>query len=154
MTREEILALEPGPELDRLIAERVMGWKLESDPELPRAWLRYDSEQAKWVWAGWWAEEPPIEKDPDTGEEYVPTAWLLAGSKVWSPSRDIAAAWEVVEKLLDHGFSVDLYSRSRGRWEVVLSDGDTLIVATATAEKPPLAICRVALLALGVNDEG
>jgi hypothetical protein len=27
MTKEEILKLSPGPEMDRLIAEKVMGWK-------------------------------------------------------------------------------------------------------------------------------
>jgi len=31
MTREEILKLEPGPELDRLVAEKVMGWEEGKD---------------------------------------------------------------------------------------------------------------------------
>ena len=31
MIREEILKLEPGPELDRLAAERVMGWEEGQD---------------------------------------------------------------------------------------------------------------------------
>lgn len=28
LTREQILALQPGPALDRLVAERVMGWRV------------------------------------------------------------------------------------------------------------------------------
>jgi len=31
MTQEKILGLEPGPALDRLLAERVMGWKVKPD---------------------------------------------------------------------------------------------------------------------------
>ena len=37
MTREEILKLEPGPELDRVVAERIMGWK-----EGPDFWVSFE----------------------------------------------------------------------------------------------------------------
>ena len=45
MTREEILKLEPGPELDRLMAERVMGWEYDL---LRDAWFK-DGEGGIWA---------------------------------------------------------------------------------------------------------
>jgi len=155
MTRAEILRLEPGPELDQLVAERVMGWHLPDDPELPKAWMKKDPESRTGeVWVGWWAEEPPVEKDPDTLEEYIPSAWLLAGHKIWSPSTDIAAAWEVVKKMLDSGWGCEIYSPNNpyalediDKWVVVFAKSE-LLDYRAKASSAPLAICRAALLAV------
>jgi len=45
MTREEILKLEAGPQLDRIIAERVMGWEYDL---LRDAWFK-DGEGEIWA---------------------------------------------------------------------------------------------------------
>lgn len=104
MTKEEILMLPAGPELDRLIAEKIFAEHLTASPF----------------------------------------------------STDIAAAWRIVDKLRcvnDH-VSVDV--------EMESSDGDVWVNVNtgvarheyrgpywqALAETVPLALCRVALLAL------
>ena len=65
--------LQPGPELDRLVAEKVMGWK-------------------KWSTTGdhlWTAADSRVRSlRPED-------AWAF------NPSTNIAHAWEVVEKLID-----------------------------------------------------
>ena len=63
-----MIDMKPGPELDALVAERVMGW------------------EARQGVLG--CEVPP---------RGVPLG--MGGWPTWSPSTDIAAAWEVVEKL-------------------------------------------------------
>lgn len=68
MKREEILAMEPGKELDTLIAERVMGWK--------KGGVGWDTNLTHWV-AGF---------------------LCIHEVSKWSPSTDISAAWEVFEK--------------------------------------------------------
>jgi len=124
MTCEEILKLEPGPKLDRLVAERVMGWKLGVDAD-----TRIDS---KWVWRS---------------------------GKRWSPSRDIAAAMDVISKLLESGLFLDIYSPREAEapdwfhgddeWVVFVCDWDHEDgIAHAGAGTLPLAICRAALLAV------
>jgi len=45
MTHEETLKLEPGPKLDRLVAERVMGWEFDL---LRDAWFK-DGEGEIWA---------------------------------------------------------------------------------------------------------
>lgn len=169
MTKEEILRLQAGPELDRLVAERVMGWYLPADSEMPRAWLRpraadpdvpWDSGEE---WTGWWAEEPPLEVDEDTGEKVIPSVWLIAGSKVWSPSTDIAAAMEVLNKLLELGIicdmgQVEVYPTIDGghgviwyvRFRRVMMP--PFVTWMSEAESLPLAICRAALLAVERGD--
>ena len=66
--------MEAGRELDTRVALKVMKWK---------SWT--DGDAAKWsVIRHWW-----VTKDGSRVQK-----------KKWSPSTDIAAAWEVVEKLL------------------------------------------------------
>lgn len=66
--REKILAMEPGRELDSLVAEKVMGSELHWDGEEGQSY-RIVEEKAF--------------------EEFL---------KPFNPSTDIAAAWEVAEK--------------------------------------------------------
>lgn len=75
MTREEILALKPGRELDALVAEKVMGWDDSGDGEWRNEFDR------------------PIES-----------------IRLWRPSTDISAAWEVVEKMNELDFSITTHS--------------------------------------------
>ena len=73
MTRDEILSMKPGRELDALVAEKVMGWE-------------YFPAQATgtFVRLGYFF-------DPVSGEAH----------HHWSPSTDIAAAWEVEKRALE-----------------------------------------------------
>lgn len=122
LTREAIMALEAGPEIDALVAERVMGWTFGCTPD------------PEGDWASW---NEPRPDDPTRQREVK-----CAG---WSPSTDIAAAWEVVEKMrpthvgslwtgIDEGHNAcfGMYEYEE-RW--------------AKADSMPLAICRAALLA-------
>ncbi len=117
--------------LDRLVAEKVMGWTLADR------------------WACGWGKGPSV---------YITN---LEKSPTWqdfTPSTDIAAAWEVVEHLrkqkhedggrkylvsmIDHTDSV----------EIVVEDfreGDSWL---AVNESAPMAICLAALRAMNVPE--
>ena len=75
MTKEEILGMEAGLELDSLIAEKVMGYEKEFN-----------------------------KRTVICGTELFYRLWV-SGNKIispialYQPSRDIKAAWEVVEKM-------------------------------------------------------
>jgi hypothetical protein len=92
---EQILQLEAGPDLDRLVARKVMGKRK------PR----------------------------------------------WSPSANITSAWEVVERLLELDFGVEVYGERGFLWKVAVYD-KTGRCWRGSADTVPLAICRAALLAV------
>jgi hypothetical protein len=116
-------------EIDRLVAEKVMGWKADFRDDV---------------------------------YENSPRRWLVSG---WRPSTDIAAAWEVVEKLSPgRPFVLQIRNTMMGGFQVRASWTDTEIVNTydadfggrmrvdqATAATAPLAICLAALRAAGVE---
>ena len=120
MTRDEILKLEAGRELDALVAEQVMGF-VDLGP-LQLADLRY--------------QKPT-------------TDGVVVLGRLPNYSTDIAAAWQVVEKIsklyhveienFDGGYGVTLDDYSQ-TWE-------------AHAPTAPLAISRAALLAVMVTDD-
>jgi len=133
MTKEEILNMEPGLELDRLVAEWVMGWKEEH------------IEDDRWhINANFWCR----------GNEIGPQV------QKWSPSTDIAAAMKVVQKLLEKGFRVSMYSPWKGQsnssaipeWTVYIL-GNQGFHTEADGRTLPLAICRAALLAIKEEEE-
>jgi hypothetical protein len=79
--------MQPGPELDRLIADKVIGWtKVESETEYGKILILGN----------------PAMKEKD---------WVSIPAD-WSPyphySTDISAAWEVVEKLNNDGWEFGL----------------------------------------------
>jgi len=124
-TREEILKLEPGPELDRLVAERVMGWKEGKDFGVGESGIV------------WYIREGP---------KYFERTRIEA----WSPSTDIAAAWQVVEKLANRGIVVVVESEGalNNIYEVLFYRwGSDAIVGIARGSICE-AICRAALLAV------
>lgn len=64
-------------------------------------------------------------------------------------SWDISSAWQVIEKMRENGWEVDIDSRANKRWFCrFMSDGPD---RDATADAAPEAICLAALRALGVN---
>jgi len=162
MTKEEILQMEPGPELDRLVAERVL-----SNPDLIRPQLREGAEVlVRCPEYDGWAVIKGFNNDDtcdvlieETGRRlrvYCNQIVKVVGQSPWSPSTDIAAAWEVVEKLASQGIMVviesqgplnNIYKVLFYRW------GTNTIVGMAEGDICE-AICRAALLAVQSGEEG
>lgn len=142
MTREEILALKPGSEMDALVAEKVMGWPFRfhhwahrgdgtadfeklDDPANYPCWNR-DSEGAIHVWRG-----PNLDGKP------------------WSPSTDIAAAMEVVDHFPPEYNWTLIRCASEGdpEWSGALTSyGKGMGIAFGGGW--PEAICKASLLVL------
>jgi len=92
MTQEKILGLEPGPELDRLLAERLMGWRVER-----KAIFGYSV----------WEDKAGRERASEDS----------AGDLDWSPSSDISAAWEIVQAMEDRGWQLLMFSSKGAKGE-------------------------------------
>lgn len=115
--------MNPGRELDRLVAERVMGWKLHS-----RNMVHYMRA---------------------TGDEK--RSRPVVDVREWSPSEDIADAWLVVEKLARRRYEVGVQT-SDGRYTVLIARNGQASAA-ASAETAPHAICLAAIQAYGQKVE-
>lgn len=115
---------KPGRELDALVAEKVMGLKPRNEFE---------------------------------GNTVVPPHYTvyLRGNTVYMPrySTDIAAAWEVVEKMKEMG-CVDIQALHGAHYQVQIDryDGkswETAFVESTQGDTAPHAISLVALKAVG-----
>lgn len=125
MTCEEILAMEPGRELDALIAEKIMGWK-----------SIITKDEVGDVYRG----IPPGGKLFD--EDYIPHY-----------STDIAMAWRVVWKWLRAYYygTFELNCANFGNetnWECQFGN-----YPRAKGETAPEAICKAALFTV-MKEEG
>lgn len=125
--------LPAGPELDRLIAEKVMGWTWHDDESLRLGGL--------WVNESGVGAEPPSVSD----QEYMPSTW--------QPSTSIAHAWEVVERMepqlrIQPGGHTPYYAIMRSQGGYVAGYWTDINWMTSPADTAPLAICRAALQAL------
>jgi ABA sandwich protein len=152
MTPQEIDKLEPGRELDALVAEKVMGWLwcIQACGDISRPgqyeWSRFlapPANAAAWrdIWNG--KTEAIIEERPRFAMGF---------------STDIAAAWLVVEKMRQtkrfcclklhsdfdfvYSFSLTLYTQ---RYQDCGRHEPDFIAQAQTA---PLAVCRAALKAV------
>ncbi len=78
VSRDKIAAMEAGPDLDRMVAERVMGWHIAP-----------------------WEDETDggLEWKDALGHYMAPYSSGQNPKWRWSPSTDIAAAWRVVEHI-------------------------------------------------------
>lgn len=119
--------MSAGPELDALLAEKVMGWR------------RFDN----------WSQTVGMERPFFlVGESGVIVYRHPDLGKSWSPSKNMADAWDVVEKIENTlNFQIDnvgLENKDQRRWRVLFSrSGDPISVVAA--ETAPLAIARAAL---------
>ena len=84
---------------------------------------------------------------------------IKRGKFHWDPlpaySTDIAAAWEVVEKLTDYPSYMDIqitYTASNG-WFIEFSKGETSFSSCNQDDELTRAVCLAALKALGVKME-
>ena len=138
MTKDELLAMEAGYELDSLIATEVMGWSRQE--ETPDGYICEDG-GADWISSDgkdWWCNAC----DQESGFPRFST--------------DLAIAWKLMEKLYDDGWIAGIGSlaqKPRGwraelcnMWEADFERCPTDI--EANADSAPLAICRAALLAI------
>ena len=116
--------MEAGPELDALVAEIVMGWKLK----------RFNDGGIVII-----GDVPPDATHLICCPSH-PRAFL------WSPSQDIAAAWQVVEKMQADGFEFTMRGHPDGWVEVAIFHYKRNLFGRWT-ELAPLAICVAALKA-------
>src|SRR5262245_9196319 len=147
MTAEQIDKLEPGRELDALIAEKVMGWKwyvgvanLGSGPK-----YRYLDEPNEWN---------PLRPEWD-GVTEMPIGHPAAqDSRFPYYSDDISAAWLVVEKLTTTTKQWFHYEQSSTTCTAIFqNDAYEGWDACSEADTVPLAICRAALKAVSAQQE-
>jgi hypothetical protein len=110
--------------IDALVAEHVMGWANIDVPDakIPSLVIgvRYDMHGG------------------------VPAHW-----EVPSYSTNLAAAWEVVEKLTEEGY--EFWVSGDGRVELYDQDDNQFHAGYSTRRTAPLAICLAALKAKGVE---
>ena len=129
-------SMKAGPELDKLVAEKVMGWVLTQDGPGEGAWEDdYSADYGRWM--------------PSDSPGAGPHAW----ETVPSYSTNIAAAWEVVEKvseLSDGHFTLMKFTTHyrAGFQTPVPYDSDDRFEHWSVADTAPLAICRAALAAV------
>ena len=129
MVAIDIDKLEAGPELDALVAEKVMGWQLKKvRRSFGTSTMGFEyADRDAWV---------------DGNGTAVCEPWE------WQPGDELDDAWQVVEKFLADDYRFALDNREGLPWwaEFALpdySEGDQDI-----AETPTLAICRAALKAV------
>lgn len=126
ITGQEIEQMEAGLKMDTLVAEHVMGWR-----EV-REWLRPDGVTGTAL----------VGLSP-AGSRFVPHY-----------SRDVAAAWTVVERVHTHrGQQWLIKPLSEGQCEVYESSEAGSTTRLVKAATPALAICRAALLTVNGEDE-
>ncbi len=121
--------LEPGRELDALMAEHVMEW----------VHIRTSQQGYGECW------ELPDGTRLNTGSE-------VPGLIGWSPSTDIAASFEALGRFSPRNFYVQVsFDQScTGKWLVVIvSHVEDTPYADAIADTAPHAICLAALKAVG-----
>ena len=128
LDREQIMAMEAGPEIDALVAVLRMGWR--------------DIETGCW-----YDDQNGIAHEKSVYHDGSPIS-----SDMFAPSFYIAAAWEVVEKL---NWDITTLCRCPNAqkhiqwWCANTTDagvGAIKTEITAFAPTAPLAICRAALL--------
>jgi hypothetical protein len=136
MTRDEMLALE-GEELDNLVAEKVMGWHIESTPEWSNPhWVDADGHYAAGISVkGPWYED---------SEDIHILNWHPLGSMLWAEqvmeklARTPKASWYI---------ETTYYADDKLMyWVMYEPDGDANFEYIYESESLTDAICRVALM--------
>ena len=126
--------LQPGPELDALVAEKVMEWVRRNGSwyDTFRPPYRATQEQGYWVTA-------------------LRRKEIVSMFSWFCPSTSVADAWEAVEKLRAEGRWWSIENCEAG-WNV--QTGPTLLEqVVAVAPTAPHAICLAALKAVGAIDD-
>lgn len=162
--------LQPGPELNQLIAEEIMGWavrgkdsksgprtahrfveKAALDSVYPRMWLGADG-----LLTGWALDEWPEGTFDEHSPHYAGDApALFTPNGVFRPSVDWAAAGLVIERLanLRDFLSWELRYATHAEFHFSVLYAAPIITRSANAETAPLAVCRAALKVIASIDK-
>jgi len=170
MTTEEILALPAGPEMDRLISQRLFGWRwwrrrhYSYGAELVKGKAQIVVYPLRECHTPYRFFGPPTasadandlpgwEATPWDGIEELP---ITGGGSAAAYSTSIAAAWEIVKQLTRIVGRSDFHldydcggGEGSGAHWLAFFPGPT----DARAETAPLAICRCALLCYAAGTE-
>ena len=125
MDKKTIMKLDAGRETDILVAEQVMGWQIETDTTKLKQLNRYISKRAE---DRWW-------RTPDGGWRYDPPAY----------SSEIAATWQVVERMKSKGRFLFLFQGPEGN-KVAFAESDTNNPDYIIEKNLTGAICKAALM--------
>ena len=120
--------LEPGSELDALVAEKVMGWKKWRGVDGYDVWIRQETD-------GW---------THTVARESWPAKQMWAAFQEWKPSSNMSNVWEAVEKLQSMGWT----------WQMSVERGVFRAYCRASSQgesdiSMPHAICLAALRVVG-----
>lgn len=124
----EIEAELSGRELNFAVGERVMGWRRN-----PNGMMHGES------------QEVLVADNGSTRSVYC------GCDEDWNPAESIEAAMEVVEKMMESGWQVNITGEDEApRWYVEFDarEGDKTLLANHGAESLPEAICRAVLKAI------
>lgn len=119
----DVCDMNPGPKLDALVAERVMGGNI---PTRNTADFTLRTEDGM-------------------------SSGSATDVRLWNPSVRIADAWVVVEQLARSQYEVGVQT-SEGRYTALIAQNGQA-VAVASAETAPHAICLAAIQAYGHDAE-
>lgn len=153
MTKAEILALQPGRELDALVAQLMEPVPPAITARDLRAEVRmteYYSVNYADSRGGWWKAQIGTDHNLDESGAYCserdsePVTWIPS----LEPSTDIAAAWQVVEAMRpEHGFWIDGDDGYAVEFQHGMPGMADYRHGRASAPTAPEAICKAALLA-------
>ena len=124
------MKMEAGPELDRMVAEKVMCWKLGESEWCHGPMTHGGSFMRFWL---------------DRDGQYAKHGATIFSEK-WNPSSDISAAWQVVEKLISDGWHFNI--SFKGHWVASIYNESEVRAFYGHAETAPSAISRAALKAV------
>lgn len=133
--------MKAGTDLDNLVAEKVMGWYRKDYRET--GFAKQLERQGKSLHPDWRPAQEYwycLENGKDERK----------ASLSWSPSTDIAAAWQVVDRMKDQYTFMLSYRQHDGDYFVCF---DPVNRYEEIADTAPLAICLAALKAVGVEVE-
>ena len=119
-------------EIDRLVAEKVMGWKLrkyfEDDCYITDEWVT------------------------DIEDKFGNGVIVIDVDK-FNPSTNIQDSWQVVEELIDRGYDFNLWRSEQREYnaEFQIQKEDGFVVSYGESDHAPTAICFASLEAVGVD---
>lgn len=152
-------SMPAGAEMDRAVAERVMGW---GTGWCDRRWYTNHSYHDSWHQEEAPSREAcrftPVEYYRVYGKEGYSDGAMEVEVGEWHPSTNIAHAWEVVERLVatSHHIALDAWDNEHsgdGRYFCCVTMPDWHDTGDKAADSMPLAICRAALAAIQIESE-
>ena len=135
LTREQVLAMEPGRELDELIITRVLGLQIVNHEEVTYDWV--DSPE----------NYPYVSRGSLSKTNLM--KWLEPDEDgfIIEPSTDFSAAWEVVSVMRKKNWNF-VASTEGEDWEATFYWDANRTGFEAKGVGAPEAICKAALLAV------